>query len=131
MNTSIPILPEDKFVCPKRPLTVAHHNRVHTRYIPHERKVLGISVRKGSRVALRAGRRRLFERKIVVKPEGEERSVISLNEYRYVDQFDESAWFIVVGKKAPCTPYPAIRTTQVVRIADGHAHISDLEFKDL
>lgn len=130
-NASIPILPDEQFVCPPRNLEVGLPGGTRPAYVQVSDKALGISVRPGSKVALKANRRRLYNGKIVKKPEGKTRVVISVSEYRFVDQFDASAWAIPPSTKAPCTPYPAIRTTQRATIAEGKFPLDNLTFKAL
>ena len=125
LNTSVMISPEDQFVCPRRILYVTHHGIRHKQWITTERQAKGAVIRPGSLVAFKTDRRRLVDEQIIQKKQGPSRVVLSVKEYRYTDQFDESAWQIVVGRKAPCTPYPAIRTTRFVEIAEGVFPLSD------
>ena len=118
-NTSVPILVEDKFVCPRRNLVVGLPGISRAAFIRVEDHAIGMTIGPGTYVALKEGRRRLFRGEMVKKPAGLKRVVLSVDEYRFVDQFDDSAWAIPPSKRAPCTPYPAIRTTQFASIAEG------------
>ena len=125
-NTSVPILVEDNFVCPRRSLVVGLPGGSRPAYVRIEDNAIGVTIRNGSIVALKDNRRRLYRGEIISKPKGSKRVVISINEYRFVNQFDESAWAIQTSKRAPCTPYPAMRTTQRATIAEGNFPIDNL-----
>lgn len=126
-NTNVPILVEDNFICPRRSMIIGLPGRNRPAYIRIEDKALGISIRNGSIVALKNNRRRIYNNEIIEKPQGPKRIIISVNEYRFVNQFDESAWAIQTSKKAPCTPYPAMRTTQRATIAGGNFSLDNFD----
>jgi hypothetical protein len=90
-----------------------------------------MSIRAGSKVTLKDQRRRLFRGKFIKKPEGPTRVVLKVAEYRFVDQFDESAWAIQPSKRAPCTPYPAQRTTRKATIAEDEFPLDNLTLQQL
>lgn len=119
LNQKDPILPEDQFVCPAPPLEETHHGITHKNYVTVEQKAIGMSIRRGSVVALKDKRRRLYEEQIVEKSEGPERVVLVVNDYRYPAQFDKSANQIRVGDRAPCSPLPAVATCRFIRIAES------------
>ena len=131
LNTSTPVLVEDQFVCPVRPLEEVHHTKTHKNYVRVEQKILGINIRKGSKVALKANRRRLFEGKFVNKPEGKPRVVLKVRDYRYAGRFDKSAFQILVGDRAPCSALPAIHTARSAEIAEGEFPLDNLTLKVL
>ena len=131
LNTSIPILVEDQFVCPVRPLEVDHHIKTHKNYVQVSQNLKGINIRKGSVVALKANRRRLFQGKFVNKPEGKLRRVLKVRDYRFAGQFDKSAFQILVGDRAPCTALPAIHTARQVDISEGEFPLDNVTLKTL
>lgn len=126
LNSTRVHLWQEHFVCPNRPIFTQHHDIVHKNFISPSEGVLGLTIRRGSVMKLRAGRKRLVGDQIVTKPSGEPRTVIKINDYRYNGQFDVSAFQIQVGERAPCAPYPAHGTTRVARIADGTFPLDDL-----
>jgi hypothetical protein len=130
INESVPILPEDQYVCPARDLEVGLPGGTRPAYVRVEDKALGLNIKKGSKVALKEGRRRLFKGKLINKSKGKVRNVIDVAEYRFVDQFDISAWALMPSRKAPCTPYPAQRTTQRATIAEGEFPLDNLSLED-
>lgn len=130
-NSSVPVTVEDKLVCPKRDLVVGLPGRSRAAYVRVEDGALGLTVRKGSRVTLKANRRRLFRGEFVNKPESRERTVLSVDEYRFVDQFDDSAFAIPPSKRAPCTPFPAQRTTRRLSIPQGKFSTDEITLKKL
>ena len=89
LNKRDPIRPEDQFICPVSPLETTHHGIIHKNYVTIEQKAIGITIRRGSVVALREGRRRLYEEQIIEKSEGSDRVVLVANDYRFAGQFPE------------------------------------------
>jgi hypothetical protein len=131
LNHQPVILVEDNFVCPERPIYINVFGKIKPNFVPVEYKAIGLNIQKGDKVALKKDRRRLVGDKFINKPEGRTRFVIGVRDYNIAPSFDESANRVVRGSKAPCTPYPAIRTTQIVTIAEGTFNIGDLTFKKI
>ena len=131
LNTSIPVLVEDKFVCPTRALVEERFGKTYKNYVTLELKTKGVTVRKGSRVRLKDKRRRLYNGKFVNKGEGPSRVILGLRDYRYAGSFDHAAFQVPVGRKAPCIPYPAHATAVFVTIAEGTFSLDELEIEKI
>jgi hypothetical protein len=131
LNHAPVILVEDNFVCPKRPIYINVFGKIKPNFVPVEYKAIGLNIQKGDQVALKKDRRRLVGDKFINKSEGRTRFVIGVRDYNIAPSFDESANRVVRGSKAPCTPFPAIRTTQIITIADGVFPLSDITFKKI
>lgn len=120
LNTSVPIPWQDHYVCQERPIYVEHHGHVHPNFVPPSANQRFWSIRVGAKVALKAGRKRVVGQDMVTKTQGPVRPVLSLDDYRYMGQFDPSANYIVVGEKAPCAA-PSHRTTTFVKIPERYS----------
>ena len=131
LNTSTPILVEDKFICPTRALVEERFGKTYKNYITLELKAKGITIRKGSRVKLRDKRRRLYNEKFINKDQGPSRVILNLRDYRYAGQFDHAAFQVPVGRKAPCIPYPAHATAVFATIAEGVFSLDELEVEKI
>lgn len=126
LNSNVVRLWEDQFVCPNREIFDEHHGKTHPNFISPDWKVLGRTISPGIPVRLKSGRSRLVGQKIVQKPVGPARTVLTLRDYNYAGQFDEAAFRIQVGEKAKCQPYPAHRTAQFARVAEGVFSLDEL-----
>ena len=126
LNESTYYPPEDHYVCEHRPLFTEHHGIRHSNFIPPSAGALGANIHPGRKVALKEGRRRVVGEEMVTKPQGPIRKILTIRDYRYNDQFDVSAYQIVVGEKAHCAPFPAQRTARYVRIAENTFPLDDL-----
>lgn len=125
LNTSTPVLVEDKFVCPHRPLREKRFGKTYKNYITIELNAKAISIRKGMRVKLKDGRRRLYKDKFVNKDEGPSRVILKVRDYRHAGQFDHAAFQVPIGRKAPCIPYPAHATAVFATIAEGEFSLEE------
>ena len=131
MNTSTPVSVEDKFICPVRPLISERFGKTYKNYVDVSSGIKGIVIRKYSRVKLKDKRRRLYKEKIVEKSRGPSRVVLKVRDYRYGGNFDFAAFQVPVGRKAPCSPYPARMTTQFADIAEGEFSLDELEVEKI
>lgn len=129
LNTSIITSPEEHFICPKIPAYVNILSKIRPNFVPVSYKRIGVNIQEHDKVFLKNGRRRLVNNKIITKGSSRIRNVIITRDYNIAGNFDESANRVVRGSKAPCTRFPAIRTTQVVRIPEGVFPLEDLSFK--
>ena len=129
-NTTIRYPWQMHFSCPRRPTYITLCGKTYPQYIRVEDKAIGMSVWEGQKVALRAGRQgftgNLTDNQLITKPQGPTRTVLNLQDYRYYNQFDVSAFQIVRGSKFSCTPFPAGRTASHARIAEGTFPLADL-----
>lgn len=126
LNTSVPHLWQEGFVCPNRPLFEDHHGMHHPQFVTPESGILGRTVALGDKVALRPRIRRVGQN-LVTKPLGPVRTIIAYRDYRFNGDFDSSAFQIPVGEKAHCSPYPAKRTTVFARVAEGVFSLNELQ----
>jgi hypothetical protein len=120
------ILTSDGYACPPNPLYSKHHGITHKNWVDESFKQLGYTLAAGSKAALKAGRQRLLGDDIITKKQGPTRRILSMRDYDYVTEFDKSRYQIQVGQNAPCTPLPAKRTANFVRIAEGIFPLEDL-----
>jgi hypothetical protein len=125
LNTSTPVLVSDGYVCPHRPLREKRFGKTYKNYITIELNAKAISIKKGMRVKLKDGRRRLYKDKFVNKDEGPSRVVLKVRDYRYAGQFDHAAFQVPIGRKAPCIPYPAQATAVFATIAEGEFSLEE------
>jgi hypothetical protein len=131
LNQSVTVTVEEQFVCPERKVFIDVFGKLRPNFVPVSHNRIGYSVQIGNKVALKKNRLRIVGDQLVKKPEGRRRFIIDIKQYNSAEAFDEAANRVVRGSKAPCTPFPAYRTAQFARIAEGTFSLDELTFKSL
>ena len=122
------VLASEHFSCPNIPI---YDERGRTNFITPAMKQEGFTIRPGSLVALKDGRKRLVNGKTISKKHGDDRFVLSIKDYRYHSQFDRQAFRVQPTRILGCSRLPAHRTTVFIRTADGNNALSEHAVKKI
>lgn len=127
LNYKAPVTWDQYFVCPIQPLYQDHHGHHHRQYIDVSDNQQAHTVGPSIRTRLKANRKRVYGTQLVTKPAGPVRKILAIRDYRFPGNFDKAAFQLLVGEPAPCSPFPAQRTAQFVRLPEGVFSLDELQ----